>query len=101
MKQLIAALLLLFTHTIQAQVDSAKQLQAVSVTAAAPFIIQRTDKVVINVTQSPIATGGNAYEAIKRAPGITDIQGLQFRGRQISVYIDDKPVRLDGEELKN
>ncbi|HEY8969481.1 MAG TPA: outer membrane beta-barrel family protein, partial [Puia sp.] len=46
-------------------------------------------------------TGGNAYEAIKRAPGITDIQGLQFRGRQISVYIEDKPVRLDGEELKN
>lgn len=111
MKQLIAALFLLFAHSMQAQnsttpatlstADSAKQLQAVTVTAAGPFIIQHTDKIVVNIAQSPLAAGGNVYEAIKRAPGVADIQGLQFRGRQVSVYIDDKPVRLDGEELKN
>jgi len=105
---LAAFILLLNTHTIQAQdstahkaMDSARQLQTVSVTAVTPFIIQRTDKVIVNIAQSPLAAGGNVYEAVKRVPGIIDLQGLQFRGRQVTVYMDDKRVRLTGEELQN
>ncbi|MBN9383237.1 MAG: TonB-dependent receptor [Chitinophagaceae bacterium] len=104
---LTALALLLNSHTTRAQdstaspKDSAKQLAAVSVTAAKPYIIQHTDKIIINITQSPLAAGGNAYEAVKRVPGIIDLQGLQFRGRQVTVFMDDRPVRLSGEELQN
>jgi len=95
---LIALILLLHTHATRAQ-DST--LAAVTVTAAKPYIIQRTDKIIVNVAQSPLAAGGNMYEAVKRVPGIVDAQGLQFRGRQVTVYMDDKPVRLSGEELQS
>jgi len=104
---LTALALLLNTRTTRAQEstlhpkDSAQQLATVSVTAAKPYIIQRTDKIIVNIAQSPLAAGGNVYEAVKRVPGIVDAQGLQFRGRQVTVYMDDRPVRLSGEELQN
>ena len=112
MKQLITSLLialalLLHTQTTRAQdstttsKDSAQQLQSATVTAAKPFIIQRTDKIIVNIASSPLAAGGNMYEAVKRVPGIIDLLGLQFRGRQVTVYMDDKAVRLSGEELQN
>jgi hypothetical protein len=112
MKQLITSILtalalLLHAHTTRAQdstgrkTDAAKQLATATITAVKPYIIQRTDKIIVNVAQSPLAAGGNAYEAVKRVPGIVDAQGLQFRGRQVTVYMDDKPVRLSGEELQN
>lgn len=77
-----------------------KTLQTVTVTAARPFIVQKTDRIVLNVSQSPLAAGDNIYEVIKRAPGIVDQQGLQFRGKPVAVYVNDKPSRLSGDELQ-
>lgn len=78
-----------------------KEIAGVTVTSTKPFIEQKNDKIVVNVAQSPVAAGGNVYEAVKKAPGVVDIQGLQFRGKNVTVYINDKPSRLGGEELKN
>jgi hypothetical protein len=78
-----------------------KEMAGVTVTTAKPFIVMKNDKIVVNVAQSPVAAGGNVYEAVKKAPGITDMQGLQFRGKNVTVYINDKPSRLGGEDLKN
>lgn len=80
--------------------DSIVSLKGVVVTSAKPFIIQKTDRIVLNVAQSPVAAGGNAYEIIKRAPGVTDQAGLRFRGKNVAVYINDKPSRLTGEDLQ-
>jgi len=82
-------------------VPDQKEMAGVTVTASKPFIVQKNDRIVVNIAQSPIAAGGNVYEAVKKAPGVVDMQGLQFRGKNITVYINDKPSRLDGEELKN
>lgn len=104
---LIALALLVNARTTQAQdsttspKDSARQLQTATVTAAKPFLIQHTDKIIVNIASSPLAAGGNIYDAVKRVPGIIDLQGLQFRGRQVTVYIDDRAVRLSGEELQS
>ncbi|MGN6294115.1 MAG: TonB-dependent receptor domain-containing protein [Chitinophagaceae bacterium] len=81
-------------------VPDLKEMTGVTVTASKPFIVQKNDKIVVNVAQSPIAAGGNVYEAVKKAPGVVDMQGLQFRGKNVTVYINDKPSRLGGEELK-
>lgn len=77
-----------------------KTLKEVTVTAMPPFIVQKTGKIVLNVAQSPLAAGSNVYDIILRAPGVTDQQGLQFRGRPVVVYVNDRPVRLSGEELQ-
>lgn len=82
-------------------VPEQKEMTGVTVSSSKPFIVQKNDKITVNVAQSPILAGGNVYDAVKKAPGVTDFQGLQFRGKNVTVYINDKPSRLGGEELKN
>ncbi|MBS1565126.1 MAG: outer membrane beta-barrel protein, partial [Bacteroidetes bacterium] len=53
----------------------------------------------MNVAQSPMAAGENIYESIKRIPGITDQSGLQFRNKSVTVYINDRPTAMSGEDL--
>jgi hypothetical protein len=79
-----------------------KNLKEVTVTSKLPFIILKSDKIVLNVAQSPVAAGGNAYDVLKNAPGII-AQGeeLNFRGKAIQFLINGRPVNLSGEDLKN
>ena len=80
----------------------AKNLSAVTVTAAKAFVSQKGDRVVLNVAGSPIAASGNAWEVIKRGPGIIDQNGaLSFRGKKIVVLLDGRLSHLEGEELRN
>ncbi|WP_164735503.1 outer membrane beta-barrel family protein [Pseudoflavitalea rhizosphaerae] len=80
----------------------AKNLSAVTVTAAKPFVSQKGDKVVLNIAGSPIAASSNAWEVIKRGPGIIDQNGaLSFRGKKIVVLLDGHLSHLEGEELRN
>ncbi|QEC40749.1 outer membrane beta-barrel protein [Pseudobacter ginsenosidimutans] len=79
-----------------------KNLSAVTVTAAKAFVSQKGDRVVLNVAGSPIAASGNAWEVIKRGPGIIDQNGaLSFRGKKIVVLLDGRLSHLEGEELRN
>lgn len=80
-----------------------KQLQGVTVTAAAqkPLITMSADKMTLNVAQSSVAAGGNAYDVILRAPGVVDQNGtLSLSGKTVNVLIDGRPVHLSGEQLK-
>lgn len=86
------------TDTLTAQPGG---LANVTVMATKPYLEQKADRLIIQVTQSPMAAGDNIYEVIKRAPGITEGNGLQFRGKKAVVYINGTPSRLSGEELQN
>jgi hypothetical protein len=80
-----------------------KDLKAVTVAAAKkPFITMGANKITLNVAQSAIAAGGNAYDVLKNAPGIMEQnEALSFRGKSINVLINGRPSNLSGEELKN
>ncbi|MDF2384177.1 outer membrane beta-barrel protein [Nostoc ellipsosporum NOK] len=83
-------------------VDSSKTLGGVTVSSRKNFIEQAAGKITMNLAASPVAAGGNAYEALLRAPGMMEQQGnLQFRGRPVMVLIDGRPSNLTGEDLKN
>lgn len=105
MKRLTTCLCLLaaaFNLNAQEQQPAAKSLKAVTVTAAKPFVTQKGDKVILNVAESPAAAGSNAWEAIKKGPGITDQNGaLSFRGKKIVVLLDGRPANLDGPALQD
>lgn len=75
-------------------------LSSVTVTANKPYLEQKGDKLTIQVAQSPMAAGDNIYEVIKRAPGVIEANGLQFRGKKVAVYINGTPSRLSGDELQ-
>jgi Outer membrane protein beta-barrel family/Carboxypeptidase regulatory-like domain/TonB-dependent Receptor Plug Domain len=81
---------------------AAKDLTGVTVKTKPPFITLKSDKIVLNIAQSPIASGGNAYDALKNAPGII-AQGdqLNFRGKSITVLVNGRPTNLSGDDLSN
>ncbi|SJZ64751.1 TonB-dependent receptor [Sediminibacterium ginsengisoli] len=88
--------------TLAMQLEN-KQLQGVTVSATAqkPFITMAADKMTLNVANSPIAAGGNAYDVILRAPGLTEQNNsLNLNGKSVNVLIDGRPANLTGEQLK-
>lgn len=78
-----------------------KSLKEVVITANTPTIERKVDRVVFNVANSIMASGGNVYDALKRAPGVkaTDDGTVTANNKSVTVYMDDRPVRLSGEDL--
>lgn len=105
MKRLTTCLCLLLaslTLSAQEQQPAAKDLKAVTVTAIKPFVTQKGDKVILNLAESAVSAGGNAWESIKKGPGIIEQNGaLSFRGKKVQVLLDGRPSNLDGAELQN
>ncbi len=78
-----------------------KDLKVVTVTASKPFIVQKVDRMIVNIAGSPIAAGGTAWEVLLRAPGVVEQgSGLQLKGKKIVVLIDGRYSNLSGEDLK-
>jgi outer membrane receptor protein involved in Fe transport len=80
-----------------------KQLQGVTVSAAKPVIERKTDRIVFNVENSIIASGGTSWEALTKAPGVTvnaDNSISAYR-KGVEVYMDGKPLHLSGDDLVN
>lgn len=76
----------------------ATQLKEVTLSARRPFVEQKTDRTVVNVAGSIIASGITALEVLEKAPGVTvDRQNEQIslRGREgVIVQIDGKQTYL-------
>jgi outer membrane receptor protein involved in Fe transport len=77
------------------------QLKEVTLTYKKPTIERKTDRVIFNVENSPIAAGGTLLEAIAKAPGVrvSSTGNISASNKGATVYIDDRPVRLGGEDL--
>ena len=84
------------TSKVQPQ---AKQMKEVVVSASKPVLQMKNDRISMNVAQGPLAAGENIYETIKRMPGVMEQGGLQFRGKSVLVYINDRPSVLTGDDL--
>jgi len=81
-----------------------KELAAVTVTTARPFIEQKLDKTIINVDASPSNAGLSVLELLEKSPGIAlDKDGnISFKGKAgVMILIDGKPSYLSGDDLTN
>lgn len=88
--------------TLYMDADAATLLDAVEITAKAPLIEQKMDKLVMNVAQSAFAQGNNALELLRKAPGVSvDKDGnILLNGQAVEVWIDGRPSHLDGKSLE-
>lgn len=80
---------------------SGTALSGVTVSAAKPLIERRADRSIFNVANSAAAVGSDAFEALKRAPGIrvTNNQ-VSIAGKStVNVLINDRLVQVSGDEL--
>lgn len=66
-------------------------------------IVQKTDRLVYNLENTIVTTGGNALGAINTAPGVVvQNNSINILGKGASrVMIDGRMVELSGEELNN
>lgn len=79
-----------------------EQIKEVEVKAKKPLIERQMDKLVVNVSASPLAAGSNGNDILRRAPGVRiDKDGnITVNGKQVEVYVDGRPSYLSGQQLK-
>jgi outer membrane receptor protein involved in Fe transport len=77
-------------------------LKAVTVTAQKPLIERRIDRTIFNVESSVSSIGTDAFELMKKAPGVRVNNGsISIAGKNtVNVMIDDRLVPVSGEELE-
>lgn len=79
-------------------------MQGVTVTAQKPVLEMRADRTVVNVEGTVNAVGNDAFELLRRSPGIMidKDDNISLSGKNgIQVYIDGKPSPLSGTDLTN
>lgn len=91
-----------YWDSIYSAINDSIQLEDVNIVAKKPLFERKLDKVVFNVSQSPLAAGTNGKDLIKKAPGImVDKDGnITFNGKSVEVYVDGRPSYLSGDQLK-
>lgn len=82
--------------------EETERLKEVEVKAQKPLIERQMDKLVVNVSASPLAAGSNGNDILRRAPGVRiDKDGnITVNGKGVEIWIDGKPSYLSGPQLK-
>lgn len=83
-------------------VSKGVQLAEVTVTARKPLVEVRPDKTIFNVEGSINATGSDAMELLRKAPGVVvdNNDNIMLNGKNgVRIYIDGKPSQLSTQDL--
>ena len=82
--------------------EETERLKEVEVKAKKPLIERQMDKLIVNVSASPLAAGSTGNDILRRAPGVRiDKDGnITVNGKAVEVWIDGKPSYLSGQQLK-
>lgn len=78
-------------------------LQEVTITQRKPLIERKIDRVSFNVENSITASGGSAWEALTKTPGVqvgTD-NSVTANRKNVRIYLDGKPLQLSGDDLSH
>ena len=84
--------------------EAGVQLDEVVVKAKQPTIIRKIDRLVFQVANTAVATGESVLEMLRYTPGIyVDPSGnIMMNGKNgVRVFMDDRPVYVQGEQLKS
>jgi iron complex outermembrane recepter protein len=112
LKQLILFILVAFiAQSVMAQqkdttsqFNKEKKLTEVVIKSKKPFVEVQVDKTVLNVQNDIIATGGNLFEILQRAPGvsITNDETINLAGKAgVNVLVDGRPTQMSEKDLAN
>lgn len=83
---------------------AAAELKGVTVTSKKPIVEVKADRTILNVEGTINATGSDALELLRKAPGVTidKDDNLSLSGKNgVQVYIDGKQTPLSGADLAN
>jgi len=96
-----------FAQETKKEQDSTKSktttLDEVKVTTKKQLIKIDSDKTTVSVKDNAMLSTGNAYDAVKKLPGViaAPTGGLTLNGKGVAIYIDGSPSTLSGNDLEN
>ena len=107
MKKQIAVLSLLISAMGWAQEDKPqapkkeKEIKEVTITKTKKAVEQKADRTIFDFSEQPNLNTGTALEGIKKLPGliVSDLTGMAYQGKAMSVYMDGQPLKITGTEL--
>ncbi len=79
-----------------------KQLQQVEITDKKPFAEVKPGKTILNVENSVIAAGGDAFEILQKSPGVQLNEGgrISMRAKEgVILAVDGKTLNLSSSEI--
>ena len=80
--------------------EASDALDEVVVNGRRPKISKKVDRLVFDVENTSLSTG-NTFDILKRTPGVIVSQGnLLVKNRPATVYINDRKVYLNSQELQ-
>jgi len=82
---------------------AAAKLEGITVATTKPVYMNDGEKILYNVSEDPGIQTGTVADALQNAPGVeVDIEGnITLRGvSSVEIWINDRPSRLDAENLK-
>ena len=88
------------------ETDSIKKtatlLDEVKIETKQKLIKVESDKTTVSVKDNAMLSSGNAYDAVKKLPGViaSPIGGLSLNGKGVTVFIDGSPSTLSGSDLE-
>ncbi len=82
-----------------------EMLQEVQVTGEREFVEVKPDRMVYNIKEMPVVSGGNAAEVLQNVPSlqVDEFQGtISLRGNEnVVIFLNGRPFPLRGEALIN
>lgn len=83
--------------------ESSQNLNEVIVYAEKPLIENKDGKIIYNVGESALSSGSTTSELLKSMPLVSnDPNGkILLKGKEPKILIDDKPVELNSDQLKD
>ena len=87
-----------------ASFNKTQKLGEVVVQSKKPFIEIQVDKMVLNVQNDIVASGGTLFEVLQKAPGvsITNDETINLAGKAgVNILIDGRPTQLSEKDLAN
>ncbi|MFM2376067.1 MAG: hypothetical protein RLZZ165_1164, partial [Bacteroidota bacterium] len=91
-------------HPAVKMVEVGASLQEVALTAERPLVSVKPDMLVFNVENTPNAIGENAFNLLRKAPGvmIDNNDNINLLGKSgLRIYVDGKQSPLSGKDLAN
>jgi len=81
---------------------NAASIENVTISLQRPLIERKIDRTVFNVANSVAAIGSDAFDLLKKTPGVKVSQGIiSIIGKStVSVMLNDKLMQLDADELE-
>ncbi|MCW3465144.1 TonB-dependent receptor [Chitinophaga nivalis] len=85
------------------EVQEGTALQGITITSRKKLFEQKVDRLVFNIENAVMPTGGTALEALKSTPGIrVQNDDISIIGKgEVMVMIDDRLQRMPKEDLAN